>query len=119
MKNVLLGLFLTGMLMACSNSTPPNTVQSPTPVAVESVIPTATSTPANVPVDETPDNEPDFEGTAGNTEKTNPNATGAALLKDVRSARHANFDRVVFEFEGAQLPSFKIKYIDRPVRACG
>ena len=119
MKTVLLGLFLTGMLMACSNSTAPNTVRSPTPVAVASVTPTAPSAPANVPVDETTDNEPDFEGTAGNTEKENPNATGAALLKDVRSARHANYDRVVFEFEGAQLPSFKIEYIDKPVRACG
>ena len=76
--------------------------------------------PTNSPADEAASEaQADFEGTAGNTDKKNPNATGAVLLKDVRSAKHANFDRVVFEFEGAQLPNYRIEYIDKPVRACG
>lgn len=37
----------------------------------------------------------------------------------VRSAGHAGYDRVVFEFLGDHLPSYKIEYIDKPVRACG
>lgn len=43
----------------------------------------------------------------------------AVTLRAVRSARHADFDRVVFEFEGGRLPGYHIAYIDAPVRACG
>ena len=121
MKIAFLGVLLTGLITAsCSNPDPsPNIAKTPDalPTATVTVAPTATQ--ADVPVDETAERSPDFEGTVGNTEKKNPNATGAAILKAVRSARHANYDRVVFEFEGTQLPSFKIEYIDKPVRACG
>ncbi len=119
MKITLLGLLLSGtLLVACSNPRPaPNAIETPSPAATATV--TSTPTPANVDVDATIESAPDFAGTAGNTEKKNPNATGAALLEDVRSARHANYDRVVFEFEGSELPNYKIEYIDRPVRACG
>jgi hypothetical protein len=60
-----------------------------------------------------------FEGTAGVTEKKNPNAKESVVMAYVRSARHDGFDRVVFEFLGDQLPTYKIEYIDKPVRACG
>ena len=116
MKIALLGLLLTGMLASCSNrEASPNVAQ--TPVAAPTVA--ATTAPANVPADEAADSQPGFEGTVKTTEKKNPKATGAAILRDVRAARHENYDRVVFEFEGAQLPSFKIEYIGKPVRACG
>ena len=119
MKVALLGLVLIGMLLtACSNTPRPssNVAGSPSPAPTHTV--TATP-PANAPVDETAEDVPDFEGTAGNTEKKNPNATGAALLTDVRSARHSSYDRVVFEFEGSELPNYRLEYIDRPVRSCG
>lgn len=118
MKVKLLGLLLIGMLLtACSDPRPaPNAAETPSPSPAATV--TATPAPANVPADERAET-PEFEGTAGNTEKKNPSATGAALLTDVRSARHASYDRVVFEFEGTELPTFRIEYIDRPVRACG
>ncbi|HEX6124301.1 MAG TPA: hypothetical protein VFZ23_02910 [Pyrinomonadaceae bacterium] len=119
MKIEFLGLLLSGtLLIACSNPGPaPNAVGSPTPSPSPAV--TASPMPANAPADETAENDPGFEGTAGNTEKKNPNATGSAILKDVRSARHGTYDRVVFEFEGKELPNYKIEYIDRPVRSCG
>ena len=99
-----------------SNSTPPEALPSRTAEPPISPSPS----PTNLPADEAASEAPaEFGGTAGITEKKNPNVTGAVLLKDVRSAKHANFDRVVFEFEGAQLPSYKIEYIDKPVRACG
>ena len=60
----------------------------------------------------------DFEGTAGITDKKN-NIKGVAVLREVRSAQHGNYDRVVFEFEGAEMPGYHIEYIDKPVRACG
>lgn len=78
---------------------------------------TPTPTP---PADEAASESPsDFQGKASNTLKENPAAAGAVMLNYVRSATHPNYDRVVFEFEGAQLPSYKIEYIDKPVRACG
>ena len=112
-------MLLTGtMLVACSDPRPaPNAAESPSPAPTATII--STPTAANVPVDETAEDVPDFEGTAGNTEKKNPNAPGAAILNDVRSARHSNYDRVVFEFEGAELPTYRIEYIDKPVRSCG
>ncbi len=119
MRITLLGSLLVGILLvACSNPPPsPNVAKSP-PAAPTATV-ASTPTPANVDVDATAESAPDFEGTAGNTEKRNPKSNGAALLKDVRSARHAKYDRVVFEFEGTELPSFKIEYLDKPVRACG
>jgi hypothetical protein len=37
----------------------------------------------------------------------------------VRSARHAGFDRVVFEFAAEARPGYHVEYIDKPVRKCG
>lgn len=64
------------------------------------------------------DSEADFKGTSGIVEKKNE-IKGAAVLNAVRSAGHNGYDRVVFEFRGAELPGYKIEYIDKPVRACG
>jgi hypothetical protein len=61
---------------------------------------------------------PGFTGTAGITEKKYE-IKAAAILKEVRAAAQPGFDRVVFEFEGGELPSYHIEYIDKPVRACG
>jgi hypothetical protein len=69
--------------------------------------------------DEADGAEPSFQGTAGITEKKNPNLTESVVAAYVRSARHEGFDRVVFEFLGDQLPAYKIEYVDTPVRACG
>lgn len=119
MKIALLGLLLTGILLvACSDPRPAEKaleMPSPSPPATVAVTPTRVP----IPLDEAAEGATDFEGTAGDTEKKNPNATGAAILNDVRSARHSNYDRVVFEFDGTELPNYKIEYIDRPVRACG
>jgi hypothetical protein len=60
----------------------------------------------------------EFAGTTRITDKKNE-IKSVAVLKEVRAARHENYDRVVFEFEGAELPGYHIEYIDKPVRACG
>src|SRR5699024_6827554 len=44
---------------------------------------------------------------------------GAAVLRDVRTASHEEFDRVVLEFAGEAVPGYRVEYIDRPVRRCG
>lgn len=60
----------------------------------------------------------DFEGTAGITEKKYE-IKSAAVLKEVRTAGHDGYDRVVFEFEGAEMSGYHVEYIDKPVRQCG
>jgi hypothetical protein len=60
----------------------------------------------------------DFEGTAGIVAKPKE-GIHPVTLTDVRTARQANFDRVVFEFAGDTLPGYHVEYIDKPVRQCG
>jgi hypothetical protein len=60
----------------------------------------------------------DFEGTAGIIDKKRE-IKGVAVLQEVRTAQHEGYDRIVFEFEGAELPGYHIEYIDKPVRSCG
>ena len=59
----------------------------------------------------------DFRGTAGIITKKRDTQAPSRLI-DVRSARHAGFDRVVFEFDGA-VPGDHLEYVDNPVRRCG
>jgi hypothetical protein len=124
-KDVVLLILLVSVLAACSvppsssnnaelgaaRASPPATPKQDT---ANAGIPTSTARP-----DEAEGIEQNFEGTPGITEKKNPNVTGSVVMAYVRSARHEGFDRVVFEFLGDQLPSYKIEYIDRPVSACG
>ncbi len=44
-------------------------------------------------------------------------AAGATLV-DVRTAAHAAFDRLVFEFEGG-VPAYSVERLDGPARECG
>ena len=44
---------------------------------------------------------------------------GAALLTGVRVAENEGYERLVLEFEGAELPSYRIEYVDRAVYQCG
>lgn len=60
----------------------------------------------------------DFTGTAENIIKENK-IESTAVLQEVRSGEHKFYDRVVFEFEGKELPNYYIEYIDKPVRLCG
>ena len=47
-----------------------------------------------------------------------PTTGGVATLRAVRAARHAGFDRVVWELSGPA-PGVHVEYVDRPVRQCG
>ena len=59
---------------------------------------------------------PEFEGSRDPVEI--PGDGSGAQLVDVRAARDEGFDRVVFEFEGAQ-PGANVAYVSPPVTACG
>ncbi|MCP3098282.1 hypothetical protein LZ198_05245 [Myxococcus sp. K15C18031901] len=41
-----------------------------------------------------------------------------ATLRSVRAGEHAEFDRVVFEFEGTQLPGYQLEYVKEATQ-CG
>jgi hypothetical protein len=118
-------LIATALSFGCSGGAEPNAnVQNTAAVPIpsrsaEPPVTSAQGSTAALPDEAAPEAPAEFKGTADNTLKENTNAPGAALLRDVRSATHPNYDRVVFEFEGAQLPSYKIEYIDKLVRSCG
>lgn len=59
-----------------------------------------------------------FKGTIGVTDKPNK-TTSAAVLRQVKTAPHTDFDRIVFKFDGNELPGYHIEYIDKPFRQCG
>jgi hypothetical protein len=122
MKTALVLIVAVALSAACSSGAGRNlNVANASPAAVPSRTAEPPSTPTPTPpADEAAAAAPaEFKGTAHNTLKENPSATGAVLLRDVRSAVHPAYDRVVFEFEGAQLPSYKVEYIEKPVRSCG
>lgn len=62
--------------------------------------------------------EPEFEGTAAATTKK-ATTTGTSILRGVRTGRHEGYDRLVFDFQDAELPTYRVEYVDNPVRACG
>lgn len=42
-----------------------------------------------------------------------------AVLREVRTARHELFDRVVFEFDATRTPGYELGYLEEPAVACG
>jgi hypothetical protein len=88
----------------------------PTGTQQQAAGPSGTGTPAaaGVPAED-PKNR---EWTARNVELKRA-LPGQATLRSVRAGQHADFDRVVFEFEGPQLPGYHLSYIDKPVIKCG
>jgi hypothetical protein len=124
MKILVLFLLAVSMIACGDDVAVNNTANANRATATPTPITTANAnTPANsnraFRPDETPSGEADFEGTAGITEKKNPAVTGVAIMREVRSATHPGYDRVVFEFDRDEMPTYHLEYIDKPVRACG
>jgi hypothetical protein len=44
---------------------------------------------------------------------------GVATVAAVRTAKHRDYERIVFEFTGGQLPNYKVEFKEGPVMACG
>ncbi|MEQ9094270.1 MAG: hypothetical protein RLN63_09180, partial [Miltoncostaeaceae bacterium] len=64
--------------------------------------------------------DPVGPGVTGPVEEGGFPATGpTALLREVRLGGHDGFDRIVLEFEGDATPSYRISYLDPPVRQDG
>ncbi len=59
-----------------------------------------------------------FAGTTEPIHRDGPSAPPVATLRAVRTAAHAGFDRVVFEFGEGPLPGYLVSYVD-DIYACG
>lgn len=114
-------LFISVLIPGCTS----RTESSNSAFVTSTPQPTATQTPpanqaavaAATPTDEK-GLSADFAGTEGITDKKHE-SDGAALLTAVRTGQQDNFDRIVFEFAGSQLPNYHVEYVDKPVRSCG
>lgn len=87
--------------------------------AAAAPVPTPAPAPAPANATDLPAEDPkNREWTAGKVElKRRPGAS--MTLRSVRAGQHADFDRVVFEFEGPQLPGYALEYVDKPIIQCG
>ncbi|MFZ0392183.1 MAG: hypothetical protein WAN36_17100 [Calditrichia bacterium] len=56
--------------------------------------------------------------TAGILQRQAPAGLTMANLTEVRTGKHENYERVVFQFSGENMPGFHLEYIDTPVREC-
>ncbi|NTX09956.1 hypothetical protein HUA76_04070 [Myxococcus sp. CA056] len=66
----------------------------------------------------TPEDPKNREWTSGVVDMKRQDAP-QATLRSVRAGAHPDFDRVVFEFEGTQLPGYRVGYAKEPVVQCG
>lgn len=65
-----------------------------------------------------PENPKNREWTAGVVDIPR-SSLAPVTLREVREARNEGFDRVVFQFDGDQVPGYHLEYIDAPAIKCG
>lgn len=82
--------------------------------------PAATPPPSPSPGSQAiaPEDPKNREWTAGAV-KLERSSLEPVTLREVREARNEGFDRVVFQFDGDQVPGYQLEYIDSPVTKCG
>ncbi|MDY7225987.1 AMIN-like domain-containing (lipo)protein [Hyalangium rubrum] len=85
---------------------------APTPAPSDTAPPTPAPTGSVAPED-----AKNREWTA-NDVKLERTGFPPVTLRSVREARNEGFDRVVFEFNGTQVPGYRIEYVDKPVHHC-
>lgn len=100
-------LALTLLIAACAS---PEAPSRPDTTAVPIVPPDTSNAEANAA-------GPDA-WTAGITDVQHEAAVPGRLVA-VRTAAHEGFDRIVFAFDGEDVPGYHLEYVDAPVRACG
>jgi hypothetical protein len=74
--------------------------------------------PPTPPGGSPPSSPSDTQWTAGAMKQERQGLT-MVTLRAVREARNEGFDRVVFEFDGAQVPGYHLEYVDKPIIKCG
>lgn len=92
----------------------PQPPTSPTPTDSDTTTTRTDSTTTTAPEDEAPELVGDLG--VGRRSERFPGGPGG-YLQDVRIAAHpaGGFDRVVFEFDGAESPGYSVEYVDEPI----
>jgi hypothetical protein len=112
-------ILLVGAGTGCAPDPAPGAASGPAAAGVDSgVAAPAAQGPGTASEQDGPDAIAGAQWTAADTDVDRPVA-GAALLREVRTARHEGFDRIVLEFGDDEVPGYRVAYIDRPVRQCG
>jgi hypothetical protein len=99
------------LIMACAGNA---NRQAPAPDTAGSRNAQANSNRTVEPGDTSPD---EFEGRDGSVIRAGFDVA-PALLREIRTAEQNGFDRVVFQFEGDDIPNYTIQYSKEPVQ-CG
>ncbi len=107
-------LWLVGCLVLAG--CPKKEEPAPQPTPAPPVTPTPTPTPP--PSGTAPSVPSDSQWTAG-VVKQPREGLAPVTLRAVREARNEGFDRVVFEFDGTQVPGYHLEYVDKPIIKCG
>ncbi|HZP27174.1 MAG TPA: hypothetical protein VFB90_09040 [Dehalococcoidia bacterium] len=102
-------LAIAAALTACGSSGS----KPPSPTATATARPSATATPTGTATGGSPQATP-FQGSRGPFSGPGTVTAPPALLSDVRAARQAGFDRVVFEFSNG-LPAYRVEYVQPPI----
>ncbi|ADO75596.1 AMIN-like domain-containing (lipo)protein [Stigmatella aurantiaca] len=123
-------LWLMGVLVAagCTKKEesppppPPPPVAAPTPApppppAEPAAPPAAPAAAAPAPTEAPPEPQGREWGTDRLAVQYTPSAT--VTLRSVRTGRNEGFDRVVFEFDGPELPGYRVEFVEKPVIKCG
>jgi hypothetical protein len=87
---------------------PPALVETPT--ASSSTRPVTVATPTTAPVAPRPSPRSPDPPTWSTSPRVTPETDPAAQLTGIRSAQHAAFDRVVFQFRG-RVPGYDVRYL--------
>ena len=111
-------ILLVGPGTGCDRDPTPGAASGPAAGIDSGVAAPAAQGPGAAAQQDGPDAVAGAGWTAADTDVERPVA-GAALLGDVRTARHEGFDRIVLEFADDEVPGYRVAYIDRPVRQCG
>lgn len=87
------------------------------PVSLPAAPPAADSAPAAGPPPAQPPAAPQETWTAGVTDRVRT-VRRPVTLRGLRVGVNEGFDRVVLEFQGGEVPGYRVEYVDRPVRHC-
>jgi hypothetical protein len=103
---------------AAGSDSAPEPAQPTPPPPSDSAAPGTAPAPTPAQGSVAPEDPKNREWTAGAV-KLKRQEVQMVTLRSVRAARNEGFDRVVFEFDGAQVPGYQLEYVDKPIVKCG
>ena len=109
-RPIVIGMFILGIAPACANDGSQQR-DAATPAATNVEQPSAPATTDSSSGDT-------FGGGTDPVNRERP-PIDPVVLSEVRAAAQATFDRVVFEFQTAPLPGYRVAYAEAPASDCG